>query len=156
MQSAPLHMSNSTHSGSLCHFPPFLPVRAEMDWRPLMLAKRKRSAVWSYFTVSDRETATCYVCRKAIRFSGNTTNLYTHLKAVHSKVNAKLQSKQREEEDRSLQTWSRPLAQRETLLTETFLQKLWQYPGSNFEKWKLIPSINVVSVIGGQRYSRVI
>ena len=76
-----------------------LPSMAEMEWRSLMMAERKRSAVWSYFTVSDRETATCDVCRKAIHFCGNTTNLCTHLKAVHSKVNTELQSKRREQEE---------------------------------------------------------
>ena len=67
--------------------PPALPARAETDWRPLMMAERKRSAVWSYFTVSDIETATCDISRKTIRFCGNTTNLYKHLKAAHPKVN---------------------------------------------------------------------
>ena len=135
MSSAPLHLSQSAHSGSLCHSslpPPALPARAEMEWRPLMMAERKRSAVWSYFTVSDRETTTCDVCRKAIPLCGNTTNLYMHLKAAHPKVNAELQSKWREEkeeeeeeeEEGAPQTRTRSLAQRQTSLSEAFEQNL--------------------------------
>ena len=142
MRSAPLHLSHSLHSLRLTvplpsPSPPALPARAETDWRPLMMAERKRSAVWSYLTVSDRETATWDICRKAIRFCGNTTNLYTHLKAAHPKVNTELQSKQREEEEEEEeegdpQTRTRPLTQRQTSVTEAFQQKPQQHPGSNF------------------------
>ena len=47
-------------------------------------------------------------------------------------THAELQSKQREVKEGAPQTRTRPLAQRQTSLTETFQQKLQQYPGSNF------------------------
>lgn len=45
------------------------------------MAERKRSAVWSYFTASDKETDACDVCRKAIHYYGNTTNLHKTYKS---------------------------------------------------------------------------
>ncbi|XP_016891108.1 uncharacterized protein LOC107989124 isoform X2 [Cynoglossus semilaevis] len=61
------------------------------------MAERKRSAVWSYFTALDKYIAICGVCEKRIRYCGNTTNLYKHIK-MHTEVNMELQTKRREEE----------------------------------------------------------
>ena len=135
MRSAPLHLSHSAHSGTLSPSPalplPLLRCLPEQR-RTSAMAERKRSAVWHYFTASDRETATCDICRKAIRSYGNTTNLYKHLKAGHPNINAELQSKRREEEEeKASQTQTRPQARRQMSLTEAF-QKPQQYPGSNF------------------------
>uniref|UniRef100_A0A3B4TRY0 BED-type domain-containing protein n=1 Tax=Seriola dumerili TaxID=41447 RepID=A0A3B4TRY0_SERDU len=56
-----------------------------------MMAKWKRSAVWSFFTATNQTTATCNVCRKEIRYCGNTTNLHKHIK-THPNQNSEQRS----------------------------------------------------------------
>ena len=56
----------------------------------------KRSAMWLYFQAENETTAKCGICKKLLRYSGNTANLYKHIKN-HPKENMELQ-KRREEE----------------------------------------------------------
>lgn len=50
-----------------------------------------RSEVWSYFgfmasdegEIQDKKKAICKICATTLSYSGNTTNLFTHLKAMH-------------------------------------------------------------------------
>ncbi|XP_054158825.1 probable serine/threonine-protein kinase DDB_G0271402 [Oppia nitens] len=50
-----------------------------------------RSEVWSYFgfiadddgEIQDKKKAICKICASTLAYSGNTTNLFTHLKAMH-------------------------------------------------------------------------
>lgn len=63
------------------------------------MAERKRSAVWQYFQADNETTASCVICKKAVKYSGNTTNLFKHMKN-HEKENAEL--KKRREEERNL------------------------------------------------------
>lgn len=50
-----------------------------------------RSQVWSYFgfiadddgEIQDKKKAICKICATTLAYSGNTTNLFTHLKAMH-------------------------------------------------------------------------
>lgn len=44
------------------------------------MAERKRTVEWSYFTAVNENLANCDVCRKAIRYCGNTTNIKTYEK----------------------------------------------------------------------------
>ena len=43
------------------------------------MAERKRSAVWLYFQAENVTTATCVICKKLVKYSGNTTNLFKHM-----------------------------------------------------------------------------
>lgn len=83
---------------------------------------KKRSAVWRYFTPVNENTANCDVCKKVIRYCGNTTNLYKHLKR-HEKESLELQSEREEpNSDRA------PPAVRQKSLAESFQPQ--KYPGS--------------------------
>lgn len=50
-----------------------------------------RSDVWQYFgfiadddgEIRDKKKAICKICATTLAYSGNTTNLFTHLKAMH-------------------------------------------------------------------------
>lgn len=50
-----------------------------------------RSDVWQYFgfiadddgEIKDKKKAICKICANTLAYSGNTTNLFTHLKAMH-------------------------------------------------------------------------
>ena len=50
-----------------------------------------RSEVWSYFgfiaddegEIQDKRKAICKICATTLSYSGNTTNLFTHLKSMH-------------------------------------------------------------------------
>lgn len=54
-----------------------------------------RSEVWSYFgfiadddgEIQDRRKVICKICATTLSYSGNTTNLFTHLKAMHPEAN---------------------------------------------------------------------
>jgi hypothetical protein len=54
-----------------------------------------RSEVWSYFgfiasdegEIQDKKKAICKICATTLSYSGNTTNLFTHLKAMHPEAN---------------------------------------------------------------------
>ena len=60
-----------------------------------------KSAVWKYFgfladdsgCIIDRTRAVCRLCRFAIRFSGNTTNLGNHMHKHHPDMDCTLDSK---------------------------------------------------------------
>lgn len=53
-----------------------------------------RSEVWSYFgfiadnsgEIHDKRKTICKLCMTTLSYSGNTTNLFTHLKAIHPEV----------------------------------------------------------------------
>ncbi|XP_037834874.1 6-pyruvoyl tetrahydrobiopterin synthase isoform X2 [Kryptolebias marmoratus] len=62
-----------------------------------MAQRRKRSLVWSYFTCANENEASCNLCDKCIRYCGNTTNLFKHMRN-HSDENNELQEKRRKEE----------------------------------------------------------
>lgn len=94
-----------------------------------MAAERKRSVVWLYFQAENETTATCTICRKSLKYSGNTTNLYKHMKN-HGPENAELQ-KRREEEKNPPTPPSGPdipATQRQKSLPEAF-QFGREYPG---------------------------
>lgn len=63
-----------------------------------MASERKRSVVWLYFQAENETTATCTICRKSLKYSGNTTNLYKHMKN-HGPENAELQKRREEEKN---------------------------------------------------------
>ena len=54
-----------------------------------------RSEIWSYFgfiaddsgEIQDRKKVICKVCATTLSYSGNTTNLFTHLKSMHPEAN---------------------------------------------------------------------
>ena len=54
-----------------------------------------RSEVWAYFgfiaddngEIHDKKKTVCRICATTLCYSGNTTNLFTHLKAMHPEVN---------------------------------------------------------------------
>ncbi|CAI6355673.1 unnamed protein product [Macrosiphum euphorbiae] len=43
----------------------------------------RTSNVWKFFTKDNDKTATCSICQKKIKTSGNTSNLNGHLKSKH-------------------------------------------------------------------------
>lgn len=45
-----------------------------------------KSKVWAYFEKCPDNVAKCKNCLKPIKFSGNTTNLFSHLKLAHPKL----------------------------------------------------------------------
>ena len=46
---------------------------------------RKVSDVWKYFTkTANKKKAICSICKKALAYSGGTTNLRDHLSSQHS------------------------------------------------------------------------
>lgn len=45
-----------------------------------------KSKLWLYFEKNDPGSATCKVCFKKIKTSGNTSNMLKHLK-VHKHIN---------------------------------------------------------------------
>ncbi|XP_053204014.1 uncharacterized protein LOC128388607 [Panonychus citri] len=54
-----------------------------------------RSEVWAYFgfiagddgEIQDKKKVVCKLCATTLSYSGNTTNLFTHLKALHPEAN---------------------------------------------------------------------
>ena len=81
------------------------------------MAERKRRAMWLYFQAKNETTASCIICKKPVRYSSNTTNLYKHMKN-DAKENTEL--KKRREEERnpppSDPDRHRPPTQRQRLL----------------------------------------
>uniref|UniRef100_A0A3B3S4P9 HAT C-terminal dimerisation domain-containing protein n=1 Tax=Paramormyrops kingsleyae TaxID=1676925 RepID=A0A3B3S4P9_9TELE len=65
-----------------------------------------------------------YVCRKSVKYCGNTNNLYKHLK-IHKTQYTELQSRREEERELS----ERPPAPRQSSLAES-LQRGREYPGN--------------------------
>ena len=59
-----------------------------------------RSEVWSYFgflasdegQIIDKSRVICRLCGLSFCYSGNTTNFYSHLRAIHSDINLKRSS----------------------------------------------------------------
>ena len=53
------------------------------------MSTKSNSFVWNYFDKQEAESgfATCYMCRKKYKTSGNTTNMRDHLKRVHGIIN---------------------------------------------------------------------
>ena len=46
---------------------------------------KSKSEVWGHFGYrSDKSVAVCFHCQAEIRHCGNTTNLHSHLKRLHS------------------------------------------------------------------------
>lgn len=47
----------------------------------------KKSTIWNYFKKVDNDkVATCKICNKSLKTSGNTTNLRGHIEKIHSDV----------------------------------------------------------------------
>lgn len=44
------------------------------------------SKIWNHFRKKDKSVATCKLCLRDIKFSGNTTNLFKHMKTNHGQV----------------------------------------------------------------------
>ncbi len=83
--------------------------------------------MWNYFTAVNENIANCEVCRKSIRYCGNTTNLHKHIKQ-HEKENSELQKKRREEEANPSDRPPAVPALRQRSLAESF-QRGNEYPG---------------------------
>lgn len=62
-----------------------------------VMAERKRSIIWSYYTPVNNDEASCDVCQKTIRHCGNTTNMIKHLKVKHAKEHDEVQLRRAEE-----------------------------------------------------------
>lgn len=45
-----------------------------------------KSKLWKHFQKKDSKTATCKICLREVKFSGNTSNLLKHLKSNHKSV----------------------------------------------------------------------
>ena len=59
---------------------------------------RKRSVVWLHFEVDGQEApskATCQICGEAIQHSGNTSNMFKHLKKKHPVESAAIEDRER-------------------------------------------------------------
>lgn len=74
-------------------------------------------------------TSSCIVCKKAFKYTDDTTNLYNHMKN-HVSENAELQKRREEERHLPLPGPDRPRppTQRQRLLTEAF-QSAREYSG---------------------------
>lgn len=48
-----------------------------------MVSSKSKSRVWLYFRKNSEKSATCKICNKELKTSGNTTNLKTHLDRIH-------------------------------------------------------------------------
>lgn len=62
------------------------------------MGRKKRSIVWTYFTCENENEAKCSLCSKSIRYCGNTTNLFKHMKN-HKEENSDLLKQRRQEEE---------------------------------------------------------
>ena len=72
---------------------------------------RKRSAVWLHFDDDGQEDpskATCQICGEAIQHSGNTSNMFKHLKKKHPVESAAIEDKRKEEATASTSTSRQP------------------------------------------------
>ena len=52
--------------------------------------------MWSHFQAENDTTATCIICKKGVKYSGNTTDLFKHMSS-HVEENEKLKDTQRGE-----------------------------------------------------------
>ncbi|XP_037546644.1 6-pyruvoyl tetrahydrobiopterin synthase [Nematolebias whitei] len=59
------------------------------------MGRKKRSIVWTYFTCVNENEAKCSLCSKCIRYCGNTTNLFKHMKN-HKEESNLLKQRKRE------------------------------------------------------------
>lgn len=59
------------------------------------MAAHKRSIVWSFFTAINQNVANCDVCKKAVHYCGNSTNLFKHIQK-HEKEHGARQRKKEE------------------------------------------------------------
>ena len=57
--------------------------------------RSRRRAVWLYFQTENDKRATCIICKKGVKYSGNTADLFKHLRN-HAEENEELK-KRREE-----------------------------------------------------------
>ncbi|XP_039968185.1 uncharacterized protein LOC120779903 [Bactrocera tryoni] len=51
-----------------------------------MLPSKLKSKVWSFFIRNSDASATCKLCNKKLKTTGNTSNLRCHVENVHKKV----------------------------------------------------------------------
>lgn len=49
-----------------------------------MPSNKVKSKVWQYFKKGDNSLASCKICNKVLKTSGNTSNLRGHIEKVHS------------------------------------------------------------------------
>lgn len=49
-------------------------------WEVARVAEWKRSTVWHYFQADNKMRANCLICKKAVNYSGNTANVFNHMK----------------------------------------------------------------------------
>lgn len=72
-----------------------LPESREYQVVKVVPLPHARSEIWSYFgfvadnsgEIQDRKKVICKVCATTLSYSGNTTNLFTHLKSMHPEAN---------------------------------------------------------------------
>lgn len=48
-----------------------------------------KSDVWKHFSKTPNNLASCNICKKSVKTSGNTTNLISHMKSKHRAVYTK-------------------------------------------------------------------
>lgn len=56
-------------------------------------ASSSRATVWDYFKKIDSKSVSCNMCGNNYKSSGNTTNLYSHLKNKHFFIYVRLKGK---------------------------------------------------------------
>lgn len=72
-----------------------LPESHDFQFIKVVPLPHARSEIWSYFgfladdsgEIQDRKKVVCKVCGTTLSYSGNTTNLFTHLKSMHPEAN---------------------------------------------------------------------
>ena len=52
----------------------------------------KKSKIWRHFENVGKNEAQCTICLRKVRTSGNTSNLFAHLKTVHNRQFHDIQS----------------------------------------------------------------
>ena len=91
------------------------------------MADRKSSHVWLYFSCKDNRNAVCDVCRKTVKYSGNTTNLIKHLRLNHNSEYDDIMKRRSEEEVQGEKTQG--ARARQTSISESFGNGR-SYPGT--------------------------
>ncbi|KAE8737688.1 hypothetical protein FOCC_FOCC016845 [Frankliniella occidentalis] len=60
---------------------------------------RQKSEVWKSFVKIDKDNARCKLCQKVVVTSGNTRNLWKHLKRFHKDLNSPTSTETQEDEE---------------------------------------------------------
>lgn len=101
---------------------------------PLKKSRKSVSEVWSYFKKTDKQYAKCRICGKIYKTSGNTSNLFDHLKRAHP----------------SYQEFSKP-----TITIDTFFKKNECYESGSERKENLDKALMAMIATDVQPFSIV-